>query len=76
MSENQFNVSRFAKAVPTDNNLSKPLAVSVREFCRLSSLGRSTAFKLINEGRLEVIRIGGRTLVLTRSIDELLIASD
>jgi len=40
-----------------------PLAVSVREACRLSNLGRSTIYKLIQEGRLIPIKIGRRTLI-------------
>ena len=54
----------------------KPLAVSVDEFCRLTSIGRTTAFALIRDKRLEVRRIGGRTLVLMRSIEALLELND
>ena len=50
----------------------RPLAVSMREFCRLTSLGRTTAFALAREGEVEVRRVSGRTLILTRSIDRLL----
>ena len=49
-----------------------PLAVSVRECCELTSLSRTTCFELIRENRLEVRRIGRRTLVLMRSINSLL----
>jgi excisionase family DNA binding protein len=40
-----------------------PLAVSVREACRLSALGRTTIYKLIQEGQLCRIKIGRRTLI-------------
>ena len=50
----------------------KPVAISVREFCRLSSLGRTSAFKLIREGQLECRRIGSRTVILMRSVEALL----
>lgn len=50
----------------------KPLAVSIKQFCELSALGRTTTFKLINEGRLEVRHVCGRTLILMRSIEALL----
>ena len=50
----------------------KPLAVSMREFCRLTSLGRTLAFSLAREQRIETRRINGRTLVLMRSIEALL----
>lgn len=55
-----------------DCGAARPLAVSISEFCRLVSLGRTTAFALAREGQIEVRRVGGRTLVLTRSIDRLL----
>jgi hypothetical protein len=51
---------------------SAPIAVSIKEFCRLTSLGRTSAFKLASEGRIEVRRVSGRTLVLMRSIESLL----
>lgn len=50
----------------------KPLAVTVEEFCQITSLGRTTAFQLIREGRLEVRRVRRRTLVLMCSIEALL----
>ena len=50
----------------------KPLAVSIKEFCRLTSLGRTSAFKLISSGTLETLPVGGRTLILWHSIEKLL----
>ena len=50
----------------------KPLAVSVEEFCKITSLGRTSAFQLIREGRIEVRRVHRRTLVLMSSIEALL----
>lgn len=50
----------------------KPLAVSVEEFCRITSLGRTNCFQLIRDKKLEVRRIGSRTLVLLSSIEALL----
>lgn len=49
-----------------------PLAVSVKQFCSLTSLGRTTAFKLISEGKIETLAVRGRTLILWRSIEALL----
>lgn len=49
-----------------------PLAVSITEFCRLTSLGRTTAFQLARDQRIEVRHVGSRTLVLMRSIEKLL----
>lgn len=51
---------------------SKALSVSVPEFCRLTSLGRTTAYKLMRANAVETRRICGRTVILTRSIEALL----
>ena len=48
------------------------LTVSVAETARLLGMGRTTIYKLINEGRLETITIGRRRLVKTASIQRLL----
>lgn len=48
------------------------LAVSVSDFCSMTSLGRTLAFQLIREKRVEVRRVNGRTLILMRSVHALL----
>lgn len=50
----------------------QPLAYSVTDACRISSLGRTSIFKLIKDGRLRVRRIGSRTLILADSLRELI----
>ncbi len=50
----------------------KPLAISIKQFCHLTSLGRTSAFKLIFERKLETLAVGGRTLILWRSVEALL----
>jgi excisionase family DNA binding protein len=47
------------------------LMVSVAEACEMLSLGRTTIYKLIGEGRLTVVKVGSRTLVRVSSIREL-----
>lgn len=47
------------------------LMVSIAETCEMLSLGRTTIYKLIGEGRLEVVKVGSRTLVRLSSIREL-----
>lgn len=42
----------------------KPIAISVAEFCRISSLGKTTAFALIRDQKLATKRVRGRTLIL------------
>lgn len=46
----------------------EPLAYSVREACRASSLGRTRLYQLINEGRLEALKVGKRTLIPAASL--------
>jgi excisionase family DNA binding protein len=49
-----------------------PLAASINETAKALSLGRTTIYALIREGRLETIKLGRRTLVKTESIRRLL----
>lgn len=48
------------------------LGYSIREACHVTSLGRTTLYALINEGRLSVIRLGGRTIIQADSLHALL----
>ena len=40
-----------------------PLAISITEFCRISSLGRTKTYELIRHGLLRATRVGRRTLI-------------
>lgn len=48
------------------------LAFSVADACAASSLGRTTIYNLIANGRLRAVKIGGRTLIPTESLAALL----
>ncbi len=50
----------------------QPLAASINETAKTLSLGRTTIYALIREGRLETIKLGRRTLVKMESIRRLL----
>jgi len=50
----------------------QPIAYSISEACRVSSLGRTKIYQLIGEGKLESRKLGKRTLVLADSLDELI----
>ena len=41
--------------------------MSVAQFCRFAQLGKTTTYKLINEGQLDVAKIGRRTLITAES---------
>lgn len=58
--------------VNTANAIIEPLAYSINEACRVSSLGRTRLYQLIGEGRLEVRKIGKRTLIPAASLRALI----
>lgn len=45
------------------NNFSDVLAYRINDASRVSGLGRTKLYQLIGEGRLKVVKIGGRTLI-------------
>jgi excisionase family DNA binding protein len=47
------------------------IAVSISEAARALGVGRSSIYILINQGRLEVFKLGRRTLVKTASLRRL-----
>lgn len=47
------------------------LAVSVKQAAKALSLGRTSVYALIKEGRLKTAKLGRRTLVTTASIRQL-----
>lgn len=51
----------------------EPLAYSIKEACRVSTLGRTRIYQLISEGRLETRKIGKRTLIPARSLHSLIL---
>ena len=48
------------------------LTYRINDACRALSLGRSTLYKLINEGKLKSITIAGRTLIPRGEIERLI----
>jgi hypothetical protein len=70
MNKKAFEGQSLAPLLHTDAQ--SPLAISVSKFCQLTSLGRTSTFKLIAQGKLETKSIGGRTLILWRSVEGLL----
>jgi excisionase family DNA binding protein len=47
-----------------------PLVVTIKEATRLLSVGRTTLYKLMNDGHLTAVKIGGASRVLRTSLDE------
>lgn len=50
----------------------EPIAASVSEAAKALSLGRTSIYALIREGRLETVKLGRRTLIKVVSIRRLL----
>lgn len=50
----------------------EPLAYSVSEACRVTSIGRTRLYALIAEGQLQVRKIGNRTLIPAASLRALI----
>lgn len=49
-----------------------PLAYSIHDACRVSSIGKTRLYQLINEGKLEARKIGKRTLIPAASLRALI----
>lgn len=56
----------------TLNPAPAPLAYSIKEACRISSLGRTTIYSHIAANRLRAVRIGGRTVIPAESLHALI----
>ena len=54
------------------NAISTPLAVRVREACRLTGIGRSKLYELIAAGELRIIKVGSITLVPFAALQQFL----
>lgn len=50
----------------------EPIAYSIADAVRVSSIGRTRLYALINEGRLEARKIGKRTLIPAASLRRLI----
>lgn len=50
----------------------QPLAYSVADACKVSSIGKTRLYALIAEGRLEARKIGKRTLITAASLRALI----
>ena len=55
------------------HDVPKPkLAYSIREACEATSLSRTTVYAHISSGRLRAVRVGGRTIIPTESLLQLI----
>lgn len=54
------------------NTHSDVLALRINDVCRVLSLGRTSVYKLIGEGKLKPINIAGRVLIPRTEIERLI----
>lgn len=50
----------------------EPLCLTIAEFCFLVGVKRTTAYALIKKGRVDVVKLGRRTLITRASIEALI----
>ncbi len=50
----------------------EPIVLSIADTAKALSLGRTSIYVLINNGKLDVVKVGSRTLVKTESIRRLI----
>jgi len=50
----------------------EPMALSINDTAKTLSLGRTTIYAMIADGRLEAIKLGRRTLIKVASVRRLL----
>ena len=62
---------RMAEGLPEDA-VFRPLAVRIREACRLTGIGRSKLYELIAAGEIDIIKVGAITLVPVSSLTSFL----
>jgi excisionase family DNA binding protein len=55
-----------------ENQIAKPLTVSVKMACQLLDVGNTTMWALIKVGRVKTVSIGRRRLVIYSSLEALL----
>jgi excisionase family DNA binding protein len=49
-----------------------PAAFTVRDFCQALSISRSHLYSLVKQGRIRIVKVGGRTLVPSAELRRLL----
>jgi hypothetical protein len=54
----------------------KPLGVTVKRALAMTSLSRSTFYKIVAEGRVRTKKVKGRTVVIYRDLERLLEIDD
>lgn len=48
----------------------QPQLITIRDFCSRYSVGRTKAYELLNEQKVEARKLGNRTLVVRKSAED------
>lgn len=46
----------------------EPIAVRIKEACRITGIGRSKLYELIAEGQIDIVKVGAMTLIPVDSL--------
>ena len=57
-----------AKPIIASSANALPITVRINEACRLTGIGRSKLYELIQAGEIKIIKVGSITLVPTESL--------
>ena len=49
--------------------MTKPLTVTIPQACKLTGLGRSTIYRLFDDGKLQRLKAGTRTLIKVADLE-------
>jgi predicted DNA-binding transcriptional regulator AlpA len=60
-----------AQSATSNRSNAKPVWVTINETIRISGLGRTRLYELLNNGTLKSIKLGGKRLVAYASIEAL-----
>ncbi|MGB3271338.1 MAG: helix-turn-helix domain-containing protein [Xanthobacteraceae bacterium] len=55
-----------------DKDTAAPVAYSIDEACRATSLCRTSLYKLISDGKVQAKKIGGRTVIAADALHRLI----
>jgi len=61
-----------APPTPADSHMIVPISVRVATAVRMTGIGRSKLYELIQEGAIDVVKIGSATLIPVDSLQRLL----
>jgi len=50
----------------------QPLLISIPALCGAIGIGKTTCYKLINQNKIEALKIGRRTLITIKSVEALI----